>query len=222
MSPRPGLLFDLDGTLVDTDRIHFKAFNLMLEPFDRSITAEEYKTQIMGFPNVTIMPRVLPGMSVAEHERLAARKEEIFRELAGELEPIDGLMDLLDWAAGHDCPVAVVTNAPRANAEMVLRALALEGRFGAVVIADDLPQQKPHPLPYLTGLERLGSSAERSIAFEDSRSGVMAASSAGLPVVGLRTSLDDSTLVAAGAAMTADHFAEPAVRELISARTGLA
>jgi HAD superfamily hydrolase (TIGR01509 family) len=222
MSPRPSLLFDLDGTLVDTDRIHFKAFNVMLEPFGRSITQEEYKTQIMGFPNVTIMPRVLPGVSATEQERLAARKEEIFRELADELEPIDGLIDLLDWAAGHAVPVAVVTNAPRANAEMVLRALKLDGRFDAVVIADDLPHQKPHPLPYLTGLERLGSAAGHAVAFEDSRSGVMAAAAAGLPVVGIRTSLDDATLVAAGAAMTADHFAEPAVRELIAARTGFA
>jgi beta-phosphoglucomutase len=221
MSPRPSLLFDLDGTLVDTDRIHFKAFNLMLEPFGRSVTLQEYKTGIMGFPNSTIMPRVLPGVPAPEQDRQAARKEEIFRELADELEPIDGLLDLLDWAAGHGCPVGVVTNAPRANAEMVLRALKLDGRFGAVVIADDLPQQKPHPLPYLTGLDRLGSSAERTVAFEDSRSGVMAASAAGLPVVGLRTSLDDATLVAAGAAMTAADFADPAVRALISERTGL-
>ena len=72
--PQPCLVFDLDGTLVDTDRIHLEAFNRMLAPFGRHVTADEYKTKVMGFPNTTIMPHLLPDFDAAEHERLAHHK----------------------------------------------------------------------------------------------------------------------------------------------------
>jgi HAD superfamily hydrolase (TIGR01509 family) len=220
--PQPCLLFDLDGTLVDTDRIHLEAFNRMLAPFGRSVTVDEYKTAIMGFPNTTIMPRLLPGLDGAEHERLAHEKEEMFRGMADMLEPLHGLLDLLAWANDKGCAIGVVTNAPRANAEMVLDALGLMERFHTVVIADDLPHQKPHPLPYLTGLERLGSAADRAVAFEDSRSGVTAAHKAGLPVVGITTSLAPAALIEAGAVLAVENYNDPRVLDLVVTRTGLA
>ena len=70
------------------------------------------------------------------------------------------------------------------------------------MIAETLPHQKPHPLPYLTGLERLGGHATKSVAFEDSRSGITAAAKAGVAVIGLTTSLDPETLKTHGAHLT--------------------
>ncbi len=77
-----------------------------------------------------------------------------------------------------------------------------------LVIGDELDRGKPDPLPYLTGLSRLGSVRERALAFEDSRSGVQAASAAGIETIGLRTGLDDATLRAAGAAATIADFTD--------------
>ena len=74
---------------------------------------------------------------------------------------------------------AVVTNAPRANAEKVLAALGLAQRLPILVIGAELARSKPDPLPYLTALERTGAGAAHSVAFEDSLSGVRAASPPG-------------------------------------------
>ena len=85
----------------------------------------------MGFPNPLIMHDALPRPSRRRSERLADAQGGMFRDLAGELEPLPGLLDLLDWADAQGCPCGVVTNAPRANAEMMLDAIGLRQRFDA-------------------------------------------------------------------------------------------
>jgi beta-phosphoglucomutase-like phosphatase (HAD superfamily) len=85
---------------------------------------------------------------------------------------------------------AVVTNAPSANAELVLAAIGLAERLPTRVIGGELARSKPDPPPYLTALEQTGARAENSVAFEDSVSGVRAATAAaaaGLAVVGITT-----------------------------------
>ena len=123
MTSRPGLLFDLDGTLVETDPVHFAAFNDILSRNGRpTIDQHVYDSQIIGFQNADIFARLFPDRTVDEHVRLADEKEALFRSRAGELRPAEGLLDLLDWADGSGIPIAVVTNAPRANAAMMLES----------------------------------------------------------------------------------------------------
>src|SRR5690606_7876506 len=102
-------------------------------------------------------------------------KEAAFRRLARELEPLDGLIDLLDWAEARGIRIGLVTNAPLLNATHMLDVLGLTERFAVKVTIDQVERGKPDPLPYLTALERLGLRAEEAIAFEDSPSGMKAA-----------------------------------------------
>ena len=223
MTLRPGLLFDLDGTLVETDPVHFAAFNDILSRNDKpTIDQHFYDTQVIGFPNADIFARLFPELTREDHARLADEKEALFRSRAGDLRPANGLMELLAWADSRSVPIAVVTNAPRANADMMLGSLGLAGRFGHVVIGDEMTHPKPHPMPYLVGLERTGAAAGRTVAFEDSRSGVRSAAGAGLTVVGMSTSLAPSALVEAGAHLTARDFTDPRLLDLVRERTGVA
>ena len=208
----PGaLLFDLDGTLCDTDRLHFGAYGTLLKDFGRSITLDHYKTRIMGAPNDAIMREMFPELDVARHRDLADRKEALFRAAITELEPTPGVTALLDWADARGVPVAVVTNAPRANAEMMLKGLALDRRIGTLVLGDELARAKPDPLPYATALERLDARADGSLAFEDSLPGIRSASGAGVATYGIRTGHPDATLLGAGAVGAIDDFTDPAL-----------
>jgi beta-phosphoglucomutase-like phosphatase (HAD superfamily) len=216
----PCLLFDIDGTLVDTDKVHIVAFNEVISRYGVHIDHETYRHKVSGRMNNEVLADLLPDATVAEHIAIGHEKEALFRAMVGDIEPITGLLDLLDWADAAALRYAAVTNAPRENAELVLRSLKATERFAALVLADDLEHAKPHPLPYLTGLEHLNGMAERSVAFEDSKSGVLSASTAGLGVIGLTTSLDPQTLVAHGATLTAPDYLDDELRRFIKDRTG--
>ena len=211
------LLFDIDGTLVDTDRLHLEAFNQIFGPLGYSFDHARFKAELQGFAMASIMERFLSAHPPARQREIMEEKEATFRRLAqAGLEPMPGLIALLDEAAASGLPLVAVTNAPRQNAELMLGALGIRDRFKTVILGDELKHGKPHPLPYLEGLRYLDARPEFSVAFEDSASGVTSASSAGILTVGLRTSLTDSELRSAGAKATAADYTDPALLALIA------
>jgi len=217
IQPGAALLFDIDGTLVDTDRLHLDAFNRAFAPFGHHFDAARFRAELQGFSMASIMDRFLSSEPPARRREIMEEKEATFRALAeAGLEPMPGLIALLDRAAAAGLPIAAVTNAPRANAELLLGSLGIRRRFQAVVLGDELPHGKPHPLPYLEALRSLGAKADLSLAFEDSVSGVTSASAAGLLTVGIRTSLSATELRAAGAGATAADYRDPALLALIA------
>ena len=225
MKPAAGaaLLFDIDGTLADTDPIHLEAFNRTFAPYGHVFDKPRFSLELQGLANVDIAARFVPHLSPAEGMAVLDGKEAMFRELARtSIHAVPGLFALLDLADAAGLPMAAVTNAPRANADLILDGLGIRQRFKAVVIGADLPHGKPHPLPYLEGLRLLGASADRSVAFEDSRTGIASATAAGLAAIGIRTSLLHEALAAAGATLSADAYDDPEVLAFIAARIGSA
>jgi HAD superfamily hydrolase (TIGR01509 family) len=215
---KTALLFDLDGTLVDRDAEHLIAFQRVFAPHGITLDRSEYATNIMGASNAMIARRYLSHLAPHEQAATLDAKEAAYRDALGELEPILGALALLDFADRRGLKRAVVTNAPRANAEKVLAALGIGERLPMLVIGGELERSKPDPLPYLTALERTAASATHSLAFEDSLSGVRAAAAAGLAVVGMTTTLDSRTLIEAGATFAAQDFTDPRIFDLIEAR----
>jgi HAD superfamily hydrolase (TIGR01509 family) len=219
---RACLLFDIDGTLVDTDKVHIVAFNETLKPFGIEVDEHFYFRNISGRTNPVILAELLPDLSHDRHHQLSREKEALFRALADVIEPIPGLMELLDWADEHKIPYAAVTNAPRENAEMVIKALNAWHRFETVIIAEELEHAKPHPLPYLTGLKKLNGDPARTVAFEDSRAGVTSASAAGLSVIGLTTSLNAESLIEGGATLGAPDYRDVRLLDFVKTKLGFA
>ncbi|HEY1780759.1 MAG TPA: HAD-IA family hydrolase [Roseiarcus sp.] len=215
---KTALLFDLDGTLVDSDPEHLVAFQRVFAPHGIELDHAEYAAKIMGASNDMIASRYLAHLSLPEQAAILDAKEADYRDNLGALEPILGALALLDFADRRGLKRAVVTNAPRANAEKVLSALGIGPRLPIVVIGSELARSKPDPLPYLMALERTGASASDSIAFEDSLSGVRSAAAAGLAVVGMTTTLGSKTLIEAGATFAARNFTDSRIFELIEAR----
>ena len=221
MTDRAALLFDLDGTLVDSDAQHFAAFQRAFARHGIALGASEYAMKIMGASNAMIAKAFLSHLTPMQQAATIEAKEEDYRNSFDDVEPIAGAVALLDFADRRGLERAVVTNAPRANAEKVLAALGIGERLTILVIGSELPCSKPDPLPYLTGLERTGAEAARSVAFEDSLSGVRAAAAAGLAVVGLTTTLSADALIAAGATIATADFTDPRIRALIAGRCGV-
>lgn len=208
---RIALLFDLDGTLVDTDRLHFEAFAAVLaEAGGGELTMADYKSRIMGHPNPEIAAFLFPDHP--EADALIAHKEVRFRDsLASSVPPVDGVHALLDWADAEGAGTAVVTNAPRANAEAMLAAAGLAHRLTELVIGDECVRPKPDPFPYQEAMRRLGATPSRCLAFEDSRAGLRAARASGVHVFGLAGGLTPAELLQAGAHHAIADFTDPAL-----------
>ncbi|MGV8832349.1 MAG: HAD family hydrolase [Devosia sp.] len=221
MLPTPGaaLLFDIDGTLADTDPIHLEAFNAVFARYGHQFDRARFVRELQGLANIDIARNFLPEMSAEDGMAVLDEKEAAFRALAAtEIHAVPGLFALLDMADAAGIAMAAVTNAPRANADLVIDALGIRSRFKALVIGAELPHSKPHPLPYLEGLRLLGADAALSVAFEDSRTGIASATGAGLATIGMRTGLPDADLRAAGAVLTADGYDDPALLAFIGER----
>lgn len=223
MKSGAALLFDIDGTLADTDAFHLVAMNRAFAPWGQVFDRARYLCEIQGFTMQDITERLMPGQPLATRATVMAEKEQIFRNLAqSEIEPLAGLLPLLDRARELRIPIVAVTNAPRVNASMILRGLGIVDRFQTVICGEELPEGKPHPMPYLEGLRVLGAKAEHALAFEDSRSGIRSATAAGIGTIGMATGLGHDDLIAAGAVASAPDYAAPQVSHWVRDRLGVA
>ncbi|MFG0634761.1 HAD family hydrolase [Pseudomonas sp. xss_2] len=210
------LLFDLDGTLTDTDTLHLQAFRQLLHEYDgRQLSQTQFDDQVSGRANGALFKALFPQATSQQCQALADRKEALFREMSPQLQPLPGLLRLLAHAQAQHIGMCVVTNAPRLNAEHMLNAMGLGERFEHVLVAEELARPKPDPLPYLTGLQQLNTSASQALAFEDSLPGVQAASGAGIFTVGIATTQTQERLLAAGAQLVIDDFNDPRLWALI-------
>jgi HAD superfamily hydrolase (TIGR01509 family) len=211
------LLFDLDGTLAETDTLHYEIWRIVLQEQGLAIDPAFYKARISGRLNPDIAQDLLPHLSPAEQTAFLDHKEATFREQA-QLQPLPGLIDFLNWAVQQQLTCAVVSNAPKENAEFMIQSLNVADYFPIVILGSDLPIGKPNPLPYLEALKRLGISASEAIAFEDSPSGIQSAVGAKIPVVGIASTHEPQGLKAEGAAIVVPDFADPRLMEWLESQ----
>jgi HAD superfamily hydrolase (TIGR01509 family) len=209
------LLFDLDGTLAETDSLHLPTWVDALQPYGVQIDEEFYRDRISGRNTAEIVADLLPDLTDEQGRSLGNAKEASFRERATELEPLPGLVDFVERGKERAMKIVLVTNAPEENVEAILFALKIRDLFDTVVLADEVEAVKPDPAPYRAALEKTGIPAERALAFEDSVSGISSSVAAGIPTVGIASSQDPRRLLRAGAFTTANDFTDPQIRALI-------
>jgi HAD superfamily hydrolase (TIGR01509 family) len=210
------ILFDLDGTLADTDSIHFAVWQDILIRFDLDIDRTFYQQRISGRTNSKIIKDIIPQLTLEEAWKLATEKEETYRHLANSLKPTPGLDKLLRLTDDAVIKRAVVTNAPEDNAIHMLKSLRLTDTFPILVMAKDAPPGKPDPAPYQLALNRLGGiDPHKAIAFEDSTAGIQSAIGAGIYTIGITSSYTAEYLLDAGASMTIKDFDDAKLWQLL-------
>ncbi|MER6328522.1 HAD-IA family hydrolase [Streptomyces sp. NPDC001034] len=176
--PLQAVLFDMDGTLVDTEHLWWEAVEAVA---GRPLNAAD-QPDVLGRPveHTAAWLAATTGRPVAD---LAAG---LHREFAGRVRtrivPRPGALALLDELAADGVPTALVTASPRAVADVVLQALGAH-RFAVSVTADDTARTKPEPDPYLAACRALGVDPAACVAVEDTETGVASAEAAGCAVL---------------------------------------
>ncbi|CAN6486438.1 unnamed protein product [Victoria cruziana] len=212
--PIEAVLFDIDGTLCDSDPLHFEAFRDLLQQIGfqggAPIDEEFFIKNISGKHNEDISGVLFPDWDHQKALQFMDDKEVLFRRLATErLVPVNGLHKLCKWIEHKGLRRAAVTNAPRPNAELMISILGLSEFFEYLIIGGECERAKPYPDPYLTALKSLGVSPEKAIILEDSASGIKAGVAAGVPVIGITTRNPDQLLLDAGASLLIKDFDDP-------------
>ncbi|KAK4729423.1 hypothetical protein R3W88_022411 [Solanum pinnatisectum] len=210
-APLKAILFDIDGTLCDSDPIHYYAFREMLQEIGFNggapISEEFFIKNISGMHNDELCHVLFPDWDFERANKFMDDKEGMFRRIASEqLKPLDGLEEVCKWIEDHGLKRAAVTNAPRPNAELIISMLGLSDFFELLIIGSECERAKPFPDPYLKALQELGVSPKHVFVFEDSISGIKAGVAAGMPVVGLGLRNPEKLLSEAGATFVIKDF----------------
>ena len=207
------VLFDIDGTLFDSDGLHLAVFQDVLQEYKfndgEKIDTDFFKKRIAGRQNKLICEDLFPDWTEEQSTSFSAYKEQRFRELAAErLASLatPGLTPLLAHLEAKGVRCAAVTNAPRANAELMLSAIDRLDFFEPLIIGDECEQAKPHPEPYLAACRALGVKPEECIAVEDSPSGAAAAVASGARTIGITSTQSDAVLNDAGCHLLVRDF----------------
>jgi len=177
-----GVVFDLDGVLIDSEPLHLRAYQEVLAGYGRSLSRHEYYARFIVYSDWEVLEQLLPDPGAVE--TAVAAKQRRYLELMGAGPPAfaDGLA-LLRRTDGWR--VALATGSRHEEAEQLLRGLGIRDRFRAIVTADDCVRGKPDPEPYLRAAQGLGLPAGRCVAVEDAPGGVRAAKAAGMRCVGV-------------------------------------
>jgi beta-phosphoglucomutase len=181
------VLWDLDGTLVDSADLHWRAWRDVMAEEGLPITHDQF-VHSFGKRNDLILSGWLgEGADPDRMRRLSEEKEARFRALvqAHGVEPLPGVRAWVTRLHAEGWVQAIATSAPRANLETMVDALRLGRYFGASVAAEDVTHGKPDPEVFLVAAQRLGAEPRSSIVVEDAPTGIEAGRRAGMRTVGV-------------------------------------
>lgn len=175
------VLLDMDGTLLDTEKVYFSSLvdALTAAGYDDDATALCHA--MVGLPGpaceAMLLDRYGKDFPLAEINRAFLANRNRLMDAGLPLKP--GTIELLDGLAAADCPMAIVTSSSRRTADRHLALAGIRARFDTILTLDDVTRGKPSPDLYLLAATRLGLAPQLCVAVEDSNHGVAASHAAG-------------------------------------------
>jgi beta-phosphoglucomutase len=180
------VLWDVDGTLVDTAELHFQAWVALAREIGKPFTRQDF-AGTFGWRNPEIIPKLFGSeYDVAQIAQLGDRKEDLYRAEAEKgVALLPGVRTLLDAVMAMGGQQAIGSSAPRRNIEMILRITDTAPMFAAIVAMEDTRRGKPDPEVFLLGAKKLGLPPDRCIVMDDAPVGIQAAKAAGMRAIGV-------------------------------------
>jgi HAD superfamily hydrolase (TIGR01509 family) len=192
-----GVIWDMDGVLVDTGDLHYRAWEQVLSEEGIYFSPSEFR-RTFGMHNASILEMLLgKPPDLATLWRIGDRKEALFRDfIRGQAAPMPGVLLWLVRLHQRGVPQAVASGAPPENIEFLVDELGIRAYFSALVSSEGMPG-KPDPAVFLAAAGRIGVPAQRCVVVEDGLPGLDAARRAGMRCIGVTTTHPASALQAA-------------------------
>ena len=182
---RCGVIFDMDGVLVDSYRAHFESWRRLTCSHGVTITEQQFASTF-GQTNQYIIPLFWGEQAGEDWPEWADEKEALFRQILREDFPeMDGAGELLAALDEAGFVLAIGSSAPPENVEAALGSLSNGNLFAATVNASEVALGKPNPQVFLTAAEKIGIGPDRCAVVEDAPAGLEAAKAAGMAAIAL-------------------------------------
>ncbi len=213
-SPSPyGVVFDLDGVIIDSHDQHEKSWFQLAGELDLPLTREQFK-ESFGMRNEMCIPDVFGWVTREETDRIAElgdRKEELYRELlaSGGLAPLPGVVALVSGLSAAEMPISLGSSTSRKNIEVCFKTTGLDRFFGLNYTgAEDVSRGKPAPDVFLEAARKIDRPANHCIVIEDAHVGIEAALAAGMKAIAVTTTHPRETFSDSGASLIVDSLEE--------------
>ena len=204
---KKGIIFDMDGTIVDSLPYHYKAWKIFfrenkVENFSEKL--KEYK----GGGTLDLMTAVYGDKySRNELKIMTDDKEIIFRQIyKNNVEPIKGFMKMFEFIKSKKILVGLASNAIRKNVKMILNELKIYEEFDSIICGDEVKKGKPNPEMFDETVNRFKLKKKECLIFEDSVEGVSAAVNSKIDVIGITSSTSGKVLIDRGCKLTMDDY----------------
>jgi len=201
-----GVVFDMDGVVIDSHPAHREAWHGFLRTLNRDVCDHELDYILDGRKREDILRHFLGELSCEQLHQYGQQKDAFFRKQICQVKPMPGLVDFLGQLRDAKIPMAIATSGSARRTHSTLEQLELRKYFCEIVTANDVVASKPDPAIYQLACHRLSVLPHRAVAFEDAYSGVRAAKAAGLQCVGIAIEDKDRNLYAAGADLVLSDF----------------
>jgi HAD superfamily hydrolase (TIGR01509 family) len=215
-----GVIFDMDGVLVNSHAVHRKAWRLFFQSVGREVPESELDFILDGRKRSDILRHLLGDCPDLELQEFGRRKDCIFRQMQLEVAPLPGVVRVVGELHRSGVALALATSAGRSRARSTLVELGLLNCFQVIVTGDDVFSGKPDASIYRLACNRIKIEPEYLLAVEDAISGIQAAVGAGLRCVGVASHETSERLTAAGAVHVVADFESVSARDLESMLLG--
>ena len=193
------VIFDFDGVIVDTEPLHYKSFQRVLEPLDLGFGWEDYVETYMGFDDRDAFLEAFAAggrkLNPDALQSLIMQKALLFQDvIRGGVTAYPGVVDLINRLHAERIPLAISSGALRADINPILTLLGIQKCFDVIVTAEDVTKSKPDPESYqlsfdmLCNLHNMSYSKSATVAIEDTPAGILSAKLAGLQVIAVSNS----------------------------------
>lgn len=192
-----GAIFDLDGVIVDSVPLHFKAWKRMFNEYGKEFSLEDYKSKVDGIPRMSGARAILTDLPEEELEQAAAKKQTYYLEFLDKegIKIYQSTLDLVNALKQNAIKVAVISSSK--NCRRILERIGQVSLFEVIITGHDIKKGKPDPDVFLLAAEKLGLKSEECIVFEDASLGVEAAKRGNFKCVGVDRYANPSRLAQA-------------------------
>ena len=210
-------LFDLDGTLVMTDDIYYNVWKTILQEFNIELTNEIFKNYIQGNSDNTVLRSLIPSKYKDLLNHISNIKDKLFLENIDRIKIIDGSIEFLNNVKKLGHKIAIVTNCNRSVAEKILEYINIKKIIDKLIIGGECVRTKPYPEPYLEAIKYFNSSNNKTIIFEDSKTGIQSGKNT-FPkcLVGIETLYDKNELITNGVNISIKNYINLDINNLLT------